>query len=132
MILRGAVLAACALLLSACPADGPPAPAVAQSEAGTWSLQCESRWVVGWNDIDVTVGRADGAEMDEDLTLQADVTMPSMGHGSSEDVQVSDEGDGTWVVAAFFQMAGAWEVVGVVGDGTASEGFALAVEAVDE
>jgi len=96
------------------------------TSGGTWRVVAdEDGWVVGWNDIAVEVLDTSGEVAA--VTLTADVTMPSMGHGSSDDVIVVADGD-AWTVTAFFQMVGAWEVGGAVAAGGAEETWALPIE----
>ena len=76
---------------------------------------------VGQNEFEVVIHRM-GSMMDytpvENLSLTIDPQMPSMGHGSSNNVNPSHTGAGHYVGTANFTMPGTW-VIGVdIYDGT--------------
>ena len=89
------------------------------SDGGSWLLTLSAaERVVGWNDLELVVRAAEGEALPEGI--EADVRMPAMGHGSTEPVEVEDVGEGAFVVRAFLQMAGDWELNGtVITDGEA-------------
>ena len=99
------------------------------SDGGTWSIDlADGPWSVGWNDLQLTVQTvADGAPAD---ATSAELWMPAMGHGSTEDVAIQDDGDGVFTVAAFLQMAGQWELSGEVSPG--GEGWSVSFEVIGD
>ncbi len=112
------------LLIAAC---GPGPSTEVSSDGGTWSIEVQPvETVVGWNEIDLTITPSDGASH-----ATADVTMPAMGHGSSEDVTIEDTGEGTFVVSAYFQMGGAWLLTGTIGTPDEMEAFQADLEVLE-
>ncbi len=125
-----------ALLLFLAPLGCSVAPAgddaaEATTDGGTWTLSVDPVQVaLGWNDLAITIRDADDAIV-QGLEVDADLQMPSMGHGSSEPVTTTEQGDGVYVVRGYFQMSGAWLLEGTVTDAASSEAFAVDVEAVE-
>ncbi len=76
---------------------------------------------VGQNDFEVVIHRK-ASMMDfppaEDLSLTIDPQMPSMGHGSPNNVNPTHVGDGHYVGTANFTMTGTWAVGIDIYDGT--------------
>lgn len=65
---------------------------------------------VGQNTLEITVTDASGAAV-ADAVVVVDPQMPMMGHGSSEDPVVTNNGDGSYTAfPVTFTMAGEWEV----------------------
>lgn len=65
---------------------------------------------VGQNALLITLTDADGMPV-SDATIVVDPQMPAMGHGSSEDPVVTNNGDGTYrAFPVTFTMGGPWEV----------------------
>ena len=101
------------------------------SDEGTWQVSTDREgYPVGWADLTLLVARVDMAAASPDLTLSADILMPAMGHGSSEESTVipSEDVANSWLLRSFFTMGGAWLVQGLISDGVTSEGFSLDVE----
>lgn len=66
--------------------------------------------VVGKNKLHITVKDADGADV-AGAKVTVKLSMPAMGHGSTEDPVVSEVGGGKYDAAPItFQMAGSWLV----------------------
>jgi hypothetical protein len=121
-----ALLTALGLVGASCtPAD----PSEVVSDGGTWSVRLlDGERIVGWNELELDVAAVEGGAAPEGVA--ADVWMPAMGHGSTEDVAIEDAGDGAFVVSAFLQMAGAWELSGDVAPG--GEAWTLAFEVIGD
>lgn len=117
-----------AALLGACT---PAEDGTVHTDSDTWMLLIDTARTTGWQDLDVTVLDMD-SEPIAGLTLEADVTMPAMGHGSDEDVEVSEPGDGVYRVRAHFQMEGAWELAGTLRDGETSDTFTVELDVAAE
>ena len=117
------------------PSDDVTDPLSVTSSEGTWTLVLSNaEAVMGWNDLYVYIESTDTEEATAGLILDATVTMPSMGHGSGEDVTVSELGEGDYTVEAHFQMRGAWELSGTVAATTSDEepeAYSFAIEVVD-
>jgi len=99
------------------------------TSGGTWSVELdEGPYRTGWHTLVLYV--VDGSEDPATgLDFDADVSMPGMGHGSTEDVEVSETGSGQYEVEAYFQMAGDWRVDGTFSDpSTAAEDFGFDFE----
>lgn len=108
-------------------------PGVAVSDGGTWELSLPSaEWSTGWNDLDLRVSQIADGDHADGLELIVDVTMPSMGHGSSEDHTLTELGEGIYRVRVFFQMGGSWELTGTITDAELVESFALLADVVEE
>jgi len=117
------------LALAGCPS--PETHGQFPTDTAMWTLELDTEWPTGWVDIAVMVLDAEDAPQ-ADLTLEADLTMPSMGHGSDEPITLSEVGDGVYNVHGHFQMEGPWELSGTLGDGEASDAFAVALDVVSE
>ena len=100
-------LLALALLLAACGTEEAPA------SSGT--LHIEARPDpdpprVGQNALELHVTDADGNPV-AGAAVTVDTFMPSMGHGSTEQPQIADEGGGTYRASPLtFHMVGTWQV----------------------
>lgn len=115
-------------LLAGCPAtDAGDHP----TDGGLWTLDVETEWATGWQDVDFTVLDPDGVAQ-PDLAIEIDVQMPAMGHGSDEDLTFSELGDGGYRVRVHFQMEGAWELSGTIDDGAQTDTFAIDLDVVAE
>lgn len=65
---------------------------------------------VGQNTLEITVTSGSGAPV-PGATVTVDPQMPMMGHGSTEEAEVTDNGDGTYTAfPVTFQMGGPWVV----------------------
>ena len=119
-----------ALSLAGCT---PTDPYVATTDSGVWSLEIEAtEYPTGPNEIVLSITDEFG-QTAVGLELAADVTMPAMGHGSTEEVVVAEVGDGDYTVDAEFQMAGAWAVIGTISDGeVVDDPFELPIEVLAE
>jgi len=111
----------------------PADPFVTTTDSGVWSIEiAATEYPTGPNEILLSITDEFG-QLGVGGELVADVTMPAMGHGSTEVVTVAEVGDGDYTVNAEFQMAGAWAVVGTVSDGEVVEDpFELAIEVLAE
>ncbi len=119
------------LVFAAIGCSAAPPLGEAVSDGGTWQVSTDEQgYPVGWADLTLLVARVDVAALSPDLTLSADILMPSMGHGSSEESTVIPSADvaNSWLLSSFFTMGGAWQVQGLISDGVTSEGFSLDVE----
>lgn len=117
-----------ALLLAGCPDAGDPAV----QQTATWTVTLQSlESSTGWADLALDVVDIEGAAA-PGLTFAADVSMPSMGHGSTEPVTTEEIGEGTYVVSAFFQMAGEWALEGSLDGGDGPETFVHTLDVVSE
>ena len=136
-VMRLLSVPALAVLCLGCtvPSDDVTDPLSVTSSEGTWTLVLSNaEAVMGWNDLYVYIESTDTEEATAGLILDATVTMPSMGHGSGEDVTVSELGEGDYTVEAHFQMRGAWELSGTVAATTSDEepeAYSFAIEVVD-
>ncbi len=117
------------LLLSACPSSGDSWTSV-PTDNGRWTLELDTEWGTGWQDIGLTV--LDAGVAQDGLTLEADLTMPSMGHGSDELIAVTELGEGVYNVNGHFQMEGPWELSGSITLEDESDTFAVALDVVSE
>lgn len=121
-------LLALSALFVGCPGTGDPA--VQQTDSWTVTLSSvESS--TGWADLTLDVIDLDG-ESAPGLTLVADVSMPAMGHGSTEPVTSEELGDGSYGVRVYFQMAGEWVLEGSLDGGDGPESFVHTLDVVSE
>ncbi len=124
---------ALALLSPGCASQAPLGEGL--SEGGTWQIASDQQqYPVGWADIILTVSRADDEALGESLSLTADISMPSMGHGSSEESTTTPVADvsNQWLLRSFFTMGGPWQIQGTVDTESTSETFAVDVEVAGE
>lgn len=118
-------------LLLGCP---PPVnDGLAVTSGGTWQVELEEvEYPTGWNDLHLFAIDTDGNAV-TGLTFTADVSMPSMGHGSTEDVETSELTNGEYLVEAFFQMGGPWQLDGsFASPSDPAETFAIAFDVVSD
>lgn len=124
------------LLLLILPLLGCPAPPEAEdartfTDNSTWTIDVATEWPTGWQDVEILVSEPSG-EARSGLTLEVEVGMATMGHGSDEPVTVTEPGDGLYVVRVHFQMDGAWELSGTLRDGELSDTFVVDLDVVAE
>ncbi len=130
MVKRGAAaLLVAVLALVAC--GGADSSASATSDGDTWTLTLTSTELgTGWSDIELGVTSSLDGSPAVGLDLVADVAMPTMGHGSSEPVTSLELGGGDYVVSAFFEMTGAWQLSGTLADDQYAESFVVDLDVV--
>jgi len=116
------------LLCAGCVGSGDTVTVV-DTDADTWTVEVETLWTTGWQDMDVLVTTGSGAPAC-DLGVIADVTMPSMGHGSDLPVTVDLLGEGVYRVRAHFQMEGPWQLEATFDDGELSDRVAVDLDVV--
>ncbi len=121
------------LLALALPGCAPADPFVTTTDSGVWSVEiAATEYPTGPNEILLSITDEFG-QLAGGVELVADVTMPAMGHGSTEVVTVAEVGDGDYTVHAEFQMAGAWAVIGTISDGeVVDDAFELPIEVLSE
>ncbi|MBJ95074.1 MAG: hypothetical protein CMP23_11460 [Rickettsiales bacterium] len=127
------MLALLAMLLAGCAQPTPLGEG--SSDQNTWQISSDQQeYAVGWAEVRLSVERTDGAELANGLILSADISMPSMGHGSSEESTVSPVAGSsdTWLLSSFFTMGGPWQIQGSVSDASITESFAIDVDVAGE
>lgn len=102
------------------------------TDGGSFAVDADTTEVgTGWQDVDLTIVDAGTGEALEGLVVEVEPYMTSMGHGSSEETEVEDLGEGVYRVHAYYTMPGTWDLLGTVGDGSVIEDFTLTVESVE-
>lgn len=102
------------------------------TDGGTWWVEIDAvEAPTGWAEVPLYVRDSDGAAVGG-LTLVADVSMPSMGHGSTEPVSVEEVGEGDHLVTAFFQMPGEWLLDGSFQGDHGPEAFAFTLDVISD
>lgn len=101
----------------------------ATTDGGTWTVS----YVPSVDPIEVsenftiTVSIDSGAT--EGASVDFDATMPAHGHGMNTDAEVTDNGDGTWLVEGMLlHMPGHWRMMADVSSGDSTETATFDVE----